>query len=463
MHVFMSLQATLIRLLCLVAMLGGAEVAFAQLPGGGTGDTQPTLCPLPGSSYDGSQWCVLGPSAQGFSYYVSNRSWYTRTCKAGAFITDIVVGRSSMCLDGVIYREVCQDPDGTTYPPKCFTGTPEFNSNTSTSCYQRTNISQCRIATAPTYSSSVGSWQAAAHVLDGKMVYTPNNGTPVVVAGQLRPAGVLATIYVHGRANGPQRGWDYWENFTHGAYPLWLAWDSRQLLNSQAATFDTFMDQACTGGNPCQLVCHSAGCLLTTFRLAQNPGRWNVLNVTSVMGAQGGSPLAIASTKIQHNMGWIERMPVANFIASKLQSWYGLYPIDNDLQPAVARGMYNHNMGGVPITTVTGDWYLTTHDCKWYQFACQAANIGKTTINSLITSIYKGGSDGVVPYHSSSGFNAAVGSPNSCPPSGYAYFTNYSSVHNQPTTPCGRAPNVFHTDNKEMRSRMNAVPPTSVR
>jgi hypothetical protein len=454
-------------------------------PGGAFAD-QPGVCKLPGSVYDAARnLCVAGVAAQGYSYFLAEpaatntgshaTAIHAQPCEVGATMEYEFVATgeevctstpgaydeygyyhdgSDSCSTPGYNRKLCRYPDLTAAPASCPIGTPVYDNG---------YISACRVLKAPTQGTSTTIF-SEMRLSNGDLTYTPNLGSPVLVSGgQTRTAGTLATLYIHGRSAGPQRGWSYWDNFNPGPQPLWVAWNSRERLSQSTQEIDNFLDSACrtsdTGvANTCQVVCHSAGCQMITYRLSQNPGRWNILNVTAVMGTQGGSVIGTISAKIQWLRPLIQLLPFGSTALRLIDESFGLYPIDYDFQPSVARGMYDHNVSGnVPIKTVSADWHLDYHKhCKWYQFLCLAAaaivDPLVTAANNTVDAIHGGSSDGVVPLASSEGFNTAVNGQSSC----RTRWSGYSTLLGG----CGLGPNVWHADSKGIREILNGVPAT---
>lgn len=275
-------------------------------------------------------------------------------------------------------------------------------------------------------------------------------------ATNTRPSGSFATLYVHGRYNGTPSGWQAWGTTGTGPNAVKVNWDGKRYISTQLPTMISALDAHCTGVSfPCHLVCYSTGCLLAGRALAENPGRWNVLDMMSIAGASGGTELA--------NLEWsIRSIPLFGAIVGALTDFFNLtFPeIDYDLRTSVARGMYNHNLtSGVPVKTLSGHWNVPAESCRWYQVACHVRNGGRWLVREAFGAIMgHDGHDGVLPYHTTAAFNGAVRARSSCPPSGYAYWTNYSSVHNNSGS-CGRGlESVYHTDAATMLASAPSFP-----
>lgn len=312
----------------------------------------------------------------------------------------------------------------------------------------------CHVATPP-YGTQPFIW-------NGNLYHTPYSGPPVELwGGQSRLRGVFATIYIHGRnseGTGPIYGFGYsgWSWKQKGPQPIWLAWDGSDRLNNSIAGVKTNLDTACQGPDlPCHVVCHSAGCLMMTRLLAENPDRWNIASVTAMAGAQGGSEIADIGAAVP-------------WYIQQLAAWFNvLHPIDADLTTNAARNMYDHNQtGGVPVVTTSGNWKPMEYadGCSWwmwviaspYCLGVEAWNDVVSLVNGFMAAIYGGGHDGVLAYHSTAGFRSKVGSQNTC--SSVGYWTNYDSIHRRGHCYEGTE-GVFHSDTHVQLETMGTIPP----
>jgi len=285
-------------------------------------------------------------------------------------------------------------------------------------------------------------------VYNNSLYFTAYNGPPIELwGGQTRPRKEFATIYIHGRnsssAGGPINGFGYsgWNWQQKGPNPVWLSWNSSERLNLSMSQVAGNLDLACSGPDlPCHIVCHSAGCLMITRQLAENPGRWNIASVNALMGAQGGSEIADIGSSLP---SWIRSLVL----------YFGVMKnIDADLTTSAARNMYNHNLtSNVPIITASGDFSVAVNQCKWYQFACNVEAAFQSSCNSFLQSLFNGGNDAVLAYHSTAGFASKSGSGNAC--YGGSYWTNYTSILRRGG--CYRGPNENHLEPYKILQSVN--------
>ncbi|MBU1218345.1 hypothetical protein KKF34_19720 [Myxococcota bacterium] len=447
-------------------------------------------CPIAGSSYDGAN-CFVASVPSGLTGFVYDNKLYTspvrKYCPVGSY-------DGANCYRSTIpYDSVNAYASGMNW---------YYYSNYST-CSQGTKIGTwlftkaiCLIGTAPAGSTGafiwgnafyyqplvsnppcvIGSYDSAncfvatppygtqAFIWEGNLYHTPYSGPPVELWGnQSRLRGVMATIYIHGRnagGSGPIYGWGYsaWNYSAKGPQPIWLAWDSTQRISSGISGVMSNLDIACKGPDlPCHVVCHSAGCLMITRILAENPGRYNVASVTAISGAQGGSEVA----NIASSLPWYIKDLAAYFKV--------LLPLDADLTTSAARNMYDHNQtSGVPVVTASGNWKPLEYadGCSWwmwviaspYCLGVEAWNDVVSLVNGFMVGIFNGGHDGVLAYHSSAGFKTVTGSSNACNPSGYGYWTNYTSVNRRGGCYQGLS-DMFHSDGYKYLNAWGTVPP----
>ncbi|WP_437723084.1 hypothetical protein [Sorangium sp. So ce861] len=260
----------------------------------------------------------------------------------------------------------------------------------------------------------------------------------------------MATVYIHGRADGDQTFASYWSNSQAGPNPLNLSWNASLPLAFSIPDVARDLDTICAPALPCRVVCHSAGCLLITRLLAENPGRWSIGTVYALAGAQGGSEWANLSSVVQVFIGPI--------------TWVaGARPIDFDLSTVVARNTFNHNnTSNATVVTVSGDYKIPYRRCKWYQLGCHAENAWIATKRAAIALVFPGDNDMVVAMHSSASFREPVASTDSCSSAGY--WTNHRSFHNAGGRCCQDGFDVPHGYKSTMIARSNtpwSVPGTS--
>lgn len=434
---------------CPVGSFDGANCWVYQVPAGTSGfvwsnnlyvTPYRNRCPI--GWYDGANCATTSAPPAGYSAYASGNSVYynayTNYCPTGTF-------------DG--YWRVLP------YYARCRLGTAPSGSSgafvwnnsfyygalTGSSCPAGSSFDGANCYVASPSGATPG---VSGFVYNNSLYYTAYYGPPVALWGnQTRPRGVFATIYIHGRnsssAGGPINGFGYsgWNWQQKGPNPIWLAWNSSERLNLSMGQVAGNLDLACSGPDlPCHVVCHSAGCLMITRQLAENPGRWNIASVNALQGAQGGSEIA----DIGASLPWWIRSVIL---------WFGVMKnVDADLTTSAARNMYNHHAtSNAPIITASGDFYLEVRQCKWYQLACNIEAEFQSQVNSWLRSLFNGGSDAVLAYHSTAGFVNKAGSDNSC----YwgSYWTNYSSIHRRGG--CFRGPRENHMEPFKILQNVN--------
>ena len=139
-----------------------------------------------------------------------------------------------------------------------------------------------------------------------------------------------STLYINGRQSGTPAGWSYWYDgsayMQSGVNPIAVNVDGGAHISVSNPTVVAALNANCTGGNSCNVVCHSAGCAQIGYAEALYPGAWNITQVVTAASAEGGSELA---------------GNVAYFFT-------GL-AIDQDLADGTMRGLYNHDIVGDDI------------------------------------------------------------------------------------------------------------------
>ncbi|MBM9501522.1 hypothetical protein JWG44_14810 [Leptospira sp. 201903071] len=193
------------------------------------------------------------------------------------------------------------------------------------------------------------------------------------------------TVFVHGKSDKNHNGTgtvdvnNYWGssvNSVSGA-KVFVGYDGtsdpRNYGSARAQTnFTTVANTYCKGSNSCKIVCHSAGCYVTEYWLANLGGSasskgYNFTKVTALAAASGGSELASALNGITFG--------------------FGGNAMDKSLIVSTARGAYNHNnTAGVTVYQVPG-----------YKGMFGAS------------AILPGEDDYAVAYHSSCAYNKAGG------------------------------------------------------
>lgn len=267
-------------------------------------------------------------------------------------------------------------------------------------------------------------------------------------------AGSLITVYLHGRCGhtGGDNGVEYWRNgdesvsdSAYGPSPVALRWHCMESLSASTSKMLVQLDALCYGADkPCQVVCHSTGCLLMG-RLASETGRrWNITTVYALAGAQGGTPGADTMIDIYNGApSWGARIGakfggvwggVVGWFAGKLSQMFmrhfevGPFPVSGviyDLRVNVARSMYYHDTS-YATQTITADNRFPRKRCRWYQVGCHLNNVGRGLSNALNRQIMHGGNDGVIPVSSSASFRMVIDQLNVCPLTG-GKWTNHTT------------------------------------
>lgn len=300
----------------------------------------------------------------------------------------------------------------------------------------------------------------------GGSTTTTTNYLPTTefIGGQTpRPAG-LVTVYVHGRntVNGGDNGSQYWlqggadlrPSITYGDNPLIVRWRGADALSSSYWKVKNDLDYACgaAGGyQSCQIVCHSTGCELIGWILAEHASEYpgTITHVYALGGAQGGTPGATRMIQVQQGLSAsITDLIVGHFGGNALigaivkpfvdeaVNWaMSLFPMGSvtgviyDLVPDRARSLYNHDIG--PVTqTFTADHDKQLSKCKWYSIGCHLNNAGKGLYNGVWYWLLEGRNDGVVPVQSTASHRYQSDNRNICASS---KFTNHYT-----TQSCGR-------------------------
>lgn len=424
---------------CPVGSFDGANCFVYAVPTGLTGFvynnnlyTSPYRNQCPIGWFDGANCATTMAPPAGYAAYAMGASVYWNspysTCSTGTFESYWTLGRAR-CRLGTA-------PSGST---GAFVWNNAFYYGALVSATPCPTGSSWDGANCFVKSPSSTTPGVSGFVYNRNLYFTAYNGPPIALwGGQTRPRKEFATIYIHGRnsssAGGPINGFGYsgWNWQQKGPNPVWLSWNSSERLNLSMSAVAGNLDLACSGPDlPCHVVCHSAGCMMITRQLAENPGRWNIASVNALQGAQGGSEIADLGASLP---SWIRSLVL----------YFGVMKnIDADLTTSAARNMYNHNLtSNVPVITASGEFSVEVRQCKWYQFACNVEAAFQSSCNSFLTSLFNGGNDAVLAYHSTAGFASKSGSGNAC--YGGSYWTNYTSILRRGG--CYDGPNVNHLE-----------------
>jgi hypothetical protein len=272
-----------------------------------------------------------------------------------------------------------------------------------------------------------------------------------------RPGGTgLVTVYLHGRntSNGGDNGASYWLNNGSqtisqsdlGPNPVVVRWRGADALASSTYSVATALDRLCGGGLPCQIVCHSTGCLLIGRLVAENNNptyqRWNITTTYALAGAQGGTrgaDIMVAinngaaswGSRIGSHFGGVWGGVIGYFCGYLLNAAMEHFagPVTGvvyDLRVNSARSMYNHEVSGSTQTVTASNRYFKKK-CRWYQLGCHLNNAGRGLANGFTRVIFGSGADGVLPVTSTASFRYQINQISTCPSYGGTWSNHYSN------------------------------------
>lgn len=265
-----------------------------------------------------------------------------------------------------------------------------------------------------------------------------------------KPAGELSTVYIHGFWFSVMYGAPTWDGQAVGKNVRYLAWESFESPNSSRnqTAFKANLDLWCKGAsNPCELVCHSFGCIATGLLLAQNPGRWNVLKVTAVQGVHGGTNVAAIAASLTAGIRagiWVlEKIGVK--LPDLLRAVGGNAVLD--MIPTNARGLYNHD-SATPWKTLSTNFKIKKKKCKWWNLPCHVLNFGIGVLNGVLRSIHGFGNNDILVPVASSGSSRSSYNTGMTAPCSFTRWTGHSHiVKYHGSSGCTVGPNISHMDN----------------
>jgi hypothetical protein len=240
------------------------------------------------------------------------------------------------------------------------------------------------------------------------------------------------TLWIHGRTSSGSPGstglngygdFSYWGPASKISVPgqlnVAVNWDGKSSIANTNVVIRSALDRFCTGDNWCTIASHSAGNLQIGYALAHYGSSdrlvrdayltssgwvfvtpadgiryqkgWNIHWVDVAGGAAGGSELSDAA-RVGSNLSWV---PGLGSFSALLSAVFGISDIVfingllNDLRPANARNLYDHNQ---------------TQGKTFYMYlGARTTGFG----GSMLNVFRAGDNDGAVAYHSSGGVSAA--------------------------------------------------------